>query len=68
MKKHMKLKSYLWLKDNFKPYSFTTAFNSNYVEYRSSGDEDKNLSIKKYLDEIRPCLSDTINEHKSKDE
>ena len=36
-------------KDNFKPYKFTSAFNSNYVEYRSCGDEDKNLSIKELL-------------------
>ena len=55
-------------KDNFRPYRFTGAFNSNYTEYRSSGDEDKNLSNKAYLDEIRPYLSDIINEHKNKDE
>ena len=54
--------------DNFRPYRFTGAFNSNYTEYRSSGDEDKNLSNKAYLDEIRPYLSDIINEHKNKDE
>ena len=40
------------LKDNFKPYKFTSAFNSDYLEYRSSGDEDKSLSIKEYLEEI----------------
>ena len=61
-------KSIYVLKDNFKPYKFTSSFNSNYVEYRSDGDEDKNLSIKEYLDEIRPYLSDIINEHKNKDE
>ena len=55
-------------KDNFKPYTFTSAFNSNYVEHRSSGDEDKSLSIKEYLEEIRSYLSDIINEHKNKDE
>ena len=56
------------LKDNFKPYKFTSSFNSNYVEYKSHGDEDKNLSIKEYLDEIRPYLYGIINEHKNKDE
>ena len=61
-------KSVYGLKDSFKPYKFTSSFNSNYVEYRSSRDEDKNLSIKEYLDEIRPYLSDTINDHKNKDE
>ena len=55
-------------KDNFKPCNFTSAFNSNYVEYRSSGDEDKNLSVEEYLDELISYLSDIINEHKNKDE
>ena len=57
-------KSIYRLKDNFKPYKIT----SNYVEYRRDGDEDKNLSIKEYLDEIRPYFSNIINEHKNKDE
>ena len=61
-------KSFYGLKDNFKPYKFTSSFNSNYVGYRSDGDEDKNLSIKEYLDEIRPYLSNIRNEHKNKDE
>ena len=42
------------------------AFSSNYIEYNSSGDKDKTLSIKDYLDEIKPCLSDIINDHKTK--
>ena len=49
-------KSIYGLKDNFKPYKFTSSFNS------------KNLSIEEYLDEIRSYLSDIINEHKNKDE
>ena len=57
-------KSIYRLKDNFKPYKIT----SNYVEYRRDGEEDKNLSIKEYLDEIRPYFSNIINEHKNKDE
>ena len=44
------------------------AFNSNYNEYRSSGDKTKTLSIKDYLDEIKPYLSDIINDHKTKGE
>ena len=56
------------LKNNFKPYKFTSSFDSNYVEYRSDGDEDKNLSIKEYIDEIRHYLSHIINEHKNKNE
>ena len=61
-------KSIYSLKDNFKLYKFTSSFNRNYIEYRSDGGEDKNLSIKEYLDEIRTYFSDIINEHKNKDE
>ena len=42
-------------------------FSSNYIEYKSNGDKDKTLSIKDYLDEIKPYLSDTINDHKTQD-
>ena len=31
---------------------------------KSNGDENKTLSIKDYLDEINPYLSDIINDHK----
>ena len=41
------------------------AFSSNYIEYKSNGDKDKTLSIKDYLDEIKPYLSDIINDHKT---
>ena len=34
-------KSIYGLKDNFKPYKFTSSFNSNCVEYSNDGDEDK---------------------------
>ena len=39
---------------------------NNYIEYRSKGDKDKILSVKKYLNKIRPYLSDTLNDHKTK--
>ena len=32
------------------------------------GDQDKNLSIKEYLDMIRPYLSDIISDHKTQGE
>ena len=54
-------KSIYGLKDNFKPCKFTGSFNSNYVKCTRDDDEDKNLSIKEYLDEIRPYLSDILN-------
>ena len=34
-------------------------------QYESKGDKVKNLSIKKYLDIIRPYLSNIINDHKT---
>ena len=45
-----------------------SAFNNNYIQYESIGDKDKNLSIKEYIDIIRPYLSDKINNHKTKGE
>ena len=39
--------------------------NGNYIEYESRGDKDKNLSLKEYLDIIKPNLRDMINDHKA---
>ena len=50
--------------DNYKPIRIGNAFSSNYIEYKSNRDKDKTLSIKDYLDEIKPYLSD-INDHKT---
>ena len=35
------------------------------LEYESKGDKDETLSIKEYLDIIRPYLSDIINDHQT---
>ena len=43
------------------------AFSSNYTEYKSNGDKDKILSLKDYLNMIRPYLSHTINNHGDKE-
>ena len=48
--------------DYFKPIRNDNAFSSNYAEY------DKTLSIKDYLDKIKPYLSDIINYHKTQRE
>ena len=45
-----------------------SVFNNNYIQYESIGDKDKNLSIKEYIDIIRPYLSDIINNHKTQGE
>ena len=34
--------------------------NNNYIEYESSGDRIKNLSVKEYLNEIKPHFRDII--------
>ena len=54
--------------DYYKPMRTHSACNSNYIEYESKEDKIKTLSIKKYLDIIRPYLSDTINNHKTQRE
>ena len=54
--------------DNYKPVRIGNAFSSNYIEYKSNGDKDKTLSIKDYLNEIKPYLSDVINDHKTQSE
>ena len=54
--------------DNYKPVRIGNAFSSNYIEYKSSVNKDKSLSMNDYLDETKPCLSDKINDHKTEDE
>ena len=51
--------------DYYKPIITKGVFNNNYIQYESKGDKGKNLSIKKYLNMIRPYLSDRINDHKT---
>ena len=56
------------VKDHYKPVKTVSALNNNYIQYESIGDKDKNLSIKEYIDIIRPCLSDITNNHKTQGE
>ena len=53
---------------SYKPVKVVIAFNNDYIQYESIGDKDKNLSIKEYIDIIRPYLSDIINKHKTQGE
>ena len=52
-------------KDYYKPIKTKNAFNGNYIEYKSNGDKEENLPAKKYLNMIRPYLSDIINDYKT---
>ena len=54
--------------DYYKPIRTGNAFNSNYIEYESNGDKDKPLSVKEYLNKIRPYLSNMINDLKTQSE
>ena len=49
--------------DYYKPIIARVAFNGCYIQYESKGDKGKNLSIKEYLNIIKPYLSDIRNDH-----
>ena len=51
--------------DYYQPIIAKGAFNSSYIQYESKGDKGKNLSIKTYLNMIKPYLRDIINDHKT---
>ena len=46
----------------YKPIRTRSVFNGNYIEYEIIGVKEKILTIKGYLDVIRPYLSDLIND------
>ena len=33
----------------------------DYIEYKSNGNRNRTLSVEEYLNKIRPCLKDIIN-------
>ena len=46
--------------DYYKPIRVGNFWNNNYVEHESSGDRNENLSVKEYLDKIKPYLRGII--------
>ena len=50
--------------DYYKPILVKSSFKGNYKYYESRGDKEKRLSVKQYLNKIRPHLYDLINDHK----
>ena len=54
--------------DYYKPIIVNSYFNNNYIQYESKGDKDKILTIRKYLNMIRPYLVNMINVHKNQSE
>ena len=45
----------------YKPIRVSSFWSNNYIEYESNGDRNKTLSAEKYLNKIKPCLKDIIN-------
>ena len=54
--------------DYYKTIKTDDTFNSNYIEYESEEDKNKTLSIKDYLNMIKPYLRDIINDHETQGE
>ena len=40
----------------------SNCWNSNYIDYERNGDRNGNLSVKEYLNEIKPYLRDVITD------
>ena len=53
--------------DYYKPGRAGNFYSNNYIEHESNGDKNKTLSIKEYLDEIKPYLRDMIKNLKKSD-
>ena len=51
----------------YKPVRASTFWTNNYIEYESSGDINKTLSVEEYLNKIRPYLQDIINNIRKSD-
>ena len=52
-------------KNYYKSVKVVNIYTKNYKKYESNGDENKTLSIKDYLDEIKSYLKDIINNPKN---
>ena len=51
----------------YKPVKVSNFWSNNYIEYESNSDKNKPLSVKKYLNKIRPYIKDIINNLKKSD-
>ena len=51
--------------DYYKPIITNGGFNNNYIQYESRVNKDKILTSSKYLDMIKPYLSDIINDNET---
>ena len=46
--------------DYYKPKRVSNFWNNNYIEYKSNGDKNSNLSLDKYLNKIEAYLRNII--------
>ena len=46
--------------DYYKPERVNNFWNNNYTEYKSNGDNNRNLSLNKYLNKIEPLMRNII--------
>ena len=46
--------------DYYRPIRAGNFYSNNYIEYESNGDSSKRISVKEYLNEIKPYLRDMI--------
>ena len=53
--------------DYYKPVSISSLWSNNYIEYESNGDRIKTLSVKEYLNKIRPYFKNLIINLKTSD-
>ena len=51
----------------YKPVRVSNFWSNNYIEYESKNDRNKALSIKQYLNKIRPYLEDIISNLRKSD-
>ena len=53
--------------DYCKPVRVGSFWSNNYIEYESNGDRNKTLSLKEFLDDVKPYLKNIINNLKRSD-
>ena len=51
----------------YKPVRVNSFWSNDYIEYKSSGDINKTLSVEEYLNKTGPYLKDIINNLKKSD-
>ena len=56
------LEIFLSRKKEIKPVKVDNFWRKNYVEYETNGDRNKTLSVEEYINKIKPCQKDIIND------